>query len=134
MKHRNPIRRIMASSDSVQAKVLKITGLVAAGIAFGVLVAFLFGFVFKALWNWLMPDLFGLRQITFWQAFGIIVLAKILFGSMGHSHGKSRQLAADPGASSFYREFWETEGRAAFTAYLERKKAEKQSIDQEAGG
>lgn len=32
------------------------------------------------LWNWLMPAVFGLRAITFWQALGIFVLSQILFG------------------------------------------------------
>jgi hypothetical protein len=32
------------------------------------------------LWNWLMPSLFGLREITFWQAVGIMGLSWILFG------------------------------------------------------
>lgn len=31
------------------------------------------------LWNWLMPTLFGLPEITFWQACGLQVLATILF-------------------------------------------------------
>lgn len=32
------------------------------------------------LWNWLMPSIFGLAMINFWQALGILVLARILFG------------------------------------------------------
>jgi hypothetical protein len=32
------------------------------------------------LWNWLLPVLFGWRQITFWQAVGILVLCRMLFG------------------------------------------------------
>jgi hypothetical protein len=32
------------------------------------------------LWNWLLPALFGWRQITFWQAVGLLVLCRILFG------------------------------------------------------
>jgi len=40
-----------------------------------------------ALWNWLLPLLFGLHQITFWQALGILVLARILFGGWGHHGG-----------------------------------------------
>jgi len=35
------------------------------------------------LWNWLLPPLFGWRLITFWQAPGILVLCRILFGRMG---------------------------------------------------
>ena len=30
------------------------------------------------LWNWLMPDLFGLTTITFWQSMGLLVLVKTL--------------------------------------------------------
>ena len=41
------------------------------------------------LWNWLLPPLFGWRQITFWQALGILVLSRILFGGWG-SHGSGR--------------------------------------------
>jgi hypothetical protein len=41
------------------------------------------------LWNWLLPPLFGWRQITFWQALGILVLCRILVGGFG-LHGGSR--------------------------------------------
>src|SRR5216683_1323186 len=39
-----------------------------------------FGFMVMGLWNWLAPAVFGLRTITFWQALGILILSKILFG------------------------------------------------------
>jgi hypothetical protein len=39
-----------------------------------------FAFVVMGLWNWLMPALFGWHLITFWQALGLLVLSKILFG------------------------------------------------------
>ncbi|MGB8524353.1 MAG: hypothetical protein WCD43_15420 [Candidatus Acidiferrales bacterium] len=35
------------------------------------------------LWNWLLPPLFGWRQINFWQAFGLLALCRILFGGVG---------------------------------------------------
>jgi Ca2+/H+ antiporter, TMEM165/GDT1 family len=35
------------------------------------------------LWNWLTPTLFGWRQITFWQAFGLLALCRILVGGHG---------------------------------------------------
>jgi hypothetical protein len=47
---------------------------------FVVLALLVFGFVVMSLWNWLMPALFGLHVITFWQALGLLVLCKILFG------------------------------------------------------
>lgn len=39
-----------------------------------------FSFVVMRLWNWLMPELFGLHLITYWQALGVLILSKILFG------------------------------------------------------
>ncbi len=41
------------------------------------------GEVVMLLWNWLLPPLFGFRQITFWQALGILALCRILFGGFG---------------------------------------------------
>jgi hypothetical protein len=41
------------------------------------------GDVVRLLWNWLLPPLFGWRQITFWQALGILALCRILFGRLG---------------------------------------------------
>ena len=49
-------------------------------IVFVVLAVTLFSFVVMSLWNWLMPALFGSRLITFWQALGVLILSKILFG------------------------------------------------------
>ena len=45
------------------------------------------------LWNWLLPPLFGWRQITFWQALGILVLCRILFGGFGR-HGPLAPISA----------------------------------------
>jgi chromate transport protein ChrA len=39
-----------------------------------------FSFVVMSLWNWLTPALFGWHHITFWQALGLLLLSKILFG------------------------------------------------------
>jgi len=48
------------------------------------------GEVVRHLWNWLLPPLFGWRQITFWQALGILALCRILFGGFGfHGTGRS---------------------------------------------
>jgi hypothetical protein len=44
------------------------------------------GFAVRELWNWLMPTIFGLRMITFWQGLGLFVLGKMLLGGF-HRHG-----------------------------------------------
>ena len=48
------------------------------------------GEIVLQLWNWLLPPLFGWRQITFWQALGLLALCRILFGGFGrHGYGRS---------------------------------------------
>lgn len=118
----------------------------------GILAAAAFALVFailvKVLWNWLMPALFGLPIIGFWQAFGVLLLAKILFG--GHGHGKHHGDHADksghihnwfhrkvdvPGAMQRdawlgprsrdeFNAFWEAEGRDAFREFVDRRRRE----------
>ena len=41
-----------------------------------------FGQAVLQLWNWLMPAIFGLPVITFWQALGLLGLSWILFGGL----------------------------------------------------
>jgi hypothetical protein len=48
------------------------------------------GEVVMLLWNWLAPTLFGWRQITFWQALGLLALCRILFGGFGLGGGSHR--------------------------------------------
>jgi hypothetical protein len=48
-----------------------------------VLFAFLGGEIVRLLWNGLLPPLFGWRQVTFWQALGLLALCRILFGGFG---------------------------------------------------
>jgi hypothetical protein len=45
------------------------------------LAVILFGGPLMLLWNWLMPTIFYLDEITFWQACGLQLLATILFKS-----------------------------------------------------
>jgi len=126
-------------------KAFRIVGLAVGGVAFAVLFALLFGFVVKVLWNGLMPGLFGLGVITFWQAFGIVLLAKILFGGHGHGHGEHGRyfegrfrdkfkrpsgfeenagedgpVPGDGKQWRHFRKFWQEEGKEAFKAYLQK--------------
>ncbi|WP_075601860.1 hypothetical protein [Saccharicrinis aurantiacus] len=43
------------------------------------------------LWNWLMPAIFGLTIITYWQALGLLALSKILFSGFGRGHSCSNK-------------------------------------------
>jgi hypothetical protein len=66
--------------------ILAMVGLVALG-----------GVVVQQLWNWLLPPLFGWREIGFWQGIGLLALCRILFGGWGghrsHGPGMRRRVA-----------------------------------------
>jgi membrane protein required for beta-lactamase induction len=54
---------------------------VAAVIGMIAIAIVLLGYPLMLLWNWLMPIIFGLPEITFWQAIGLNFLSTILFKS-----------------------------------------------------
>ena len=62
---------------------LRIAGLVVLGVIGAALFALVFGWLVMILWNWLMPAIFHLGEIGYWQAFGIVILAKLIFGGIG---------------------------------------------------
>jgi hypothetical protein len=122
---------------------MRIIALTIGGVTLAVVFAFLFGWLVQALWNWLMPGLFHLPTISYWQAFGIVVLAKILFGGHPHpgrhhrpwrhhrKHWKEWGCGDDwkddtwkPSGSyrnwKYYDRYWREEGKAAFEAYIDR--------------
>ena len=112
----------------------RIISLVVAGVGFACLFALGFGWLIKWLWNWLMPSLFGLKAITYWQAFGLIVLLRLLFGSFHHGnhhrflHNRFQNWHRDndyewaPGGDHrnwrFYKSYWTERGKQDFEAYL----------------
>lgn len=55
-----------------------LAGLVAIVIII-IVIAVLLAFPTMILWNWVMPDIFGLCQINFGQALGLTLLSSCLF-------------------------------------------------------
>lgn len=118
---------------------MKIVGGVIAGIMVAVALSFIIGVIVMLLWNWLMPELFGLGEINYWQGFGIVLFVKLLFsnggsrketksGSTGKTyshHGKDRD------HEKTYEEWWESEGRVSFNEYMQKKQAGVSSGDVE---
>ena len=75
-------------------KPFTIVLMVIGGICAAVLLAFLFGIFVKLLWNALMPDIFGLPEIGYWQAVGLVILGHLLIGGGGdhvHKHYNRRK-------------------------------------------
>lgn len=119
---------------------------VLGGIIVGVVVAGVFAFVIGALimvlWNWLMPEIFELGTITYWQGFGIALLARLLFGGMGHTgecdkHSPKSRIKHSEHMHRFslrtgrlddmYEDWWEDEGSKSFDAYMKRDKNKEQT-------
>lgn len=65
-------------------------GWVVLVIAILFLVASFEAWILMLLWNWIVPMLFvGAKTLTFWGAFGVMLLCDILFGSVRvitHTH------------------------------------------------
>ena len=60
---------------------------IAKFLVMGIVFITVVGFVTMQLWNCLIPDLFHGPVITFWQALGLLLLGKLLFG--WHNHQRS---------------------------------------------
>jgi hypothetical protein len=59
-------------------------------IAFFIVALIVFGAIVMTLWNAILPDVTGVKTITFKQAIGILVLSKILFAGFGSRGGWGR--------------------------------------------
>ena len=81
------------------------------------------GWIVMVLWNLILPDVVGVRQISWWQALGILVLSRLLFGSwgrFGRRHLDHRK--------TMWRNKWKEmndEERAAFKARWREKCGQK---------
>ena len=133
--------------NGIAKKVMHIVGWALVGLSFAALFALVFGFLVKWIWNMLMPGLFGVTEITYWQAFGIVILAKLLFGGFGHHRhdhwdrgGKRHSHWSPPWRKcsdqdkglknkfnrwKYYEQFWKDEGKARFDEYVEKMEREK---------
>jgi len=57
---------------------------------FAIIAVGIVSFVVMSLWNALMPQIFAAKAISFWQALGLIVLSKLLFGGFRPYGGGGR--------------------------------------------
>ncbi|OIQ39125.1 MAG: hypothetical protein BM563_04755 [Bacteroidetes bacterium MedPE-SWsnd-G1] len=95
----------------------------------------LFGYVTMRLWNWLMPEIFDLTTITYWQAIGLLILAKFFFGGLGSERGSKKKKKTkdycnddkpkrDFSKWKLYDKFWEEEGNEAFNSFVKKERGE----------
>ena len=112
------------STDNRRCKPVMIGG----GIVLGIGVAILVGFIIMWLWNGLMPGLFELPAITYWQGLGLALLGRLLFGGVGGGNGhSSKKEKIHTHASNChgdysnnwqkYDQWWEAEGKKSFESF-----------------
>ncbi|MBD3385584.1 hypothetical protein GF407_11750 [candidate division KSB1 bacterium] len=89
--------------------ILRFVGWAILGVLFAAVMGLIFGFAVMWLWNWLMPALFGLPSIGFWQAWGLVILSHILFKSFPH-HGSHHH--DDRWKKKFHEKFMREEEEA----------------------
>lgn len=65
----------------------------------------LFIWFFQWLWNILLPDILGVKAINYWQAFGILLLSKILFGGFNGAKEKFRRRQSMDGQNNWKQKF-----------------------------
>ena len=56
-------------------------------VVLALVAAALMSFVVMRLWNWVMPPVFGLHEIGYWQALALLALTRILFGGFRRGFG-----------------------------------------------
>ena len=77
------------------------------------------------LWNALMPDIFGLPTLNYWQAAGLVALGRILFGGLGGrfmphgGHGRDERLFHHGNA---LREKWMNMSEEERMAFVEKER------------
>jgi len=108
---------------------------VLGGMAMAVVFGVLFGYFVMLLWNNLMPDLFGFKLITYWQGLGLVIMARLLFGSHGfcksghrsgrfNHHKEGHSCCCKDNDESTKEDWWQNEGKFAFQEYLKSTKVE----------
>lgn len=83
----------------------------------------LFIWFFQWLWNIVLPDVLGVKAITYWQSLGILVISKILFGGLANAKEKFRnrkRLGHDDG------EMWKQKLESRFCGTEEERDKVKQ--------
>ncbi len=123
---------IQYSEDPKERKAQKIALWTVVGLAGAIVFGLLFGLLIQFLWNATLTEMFDLPALSFWQAVGLFILAKLFFGfgaGSGGSPRKRKKQRADqqPSADAedvstladdeTFKKFWQEEGKASYQAF-----------------
>lgn len=83
-------------------------------LALACVLALLLGYVVMWLWNAILPAILPAHPISYWQSVGLLVLARILFGSLGHGRHKPLKEYRHGEAWRKYDEWWKEVGEQSY--------------------
>jgi hypothetical protein len=66
-------------------------GVILGALALALLASVITAFPVKWLWNWLVPEIFGLKTISALQAWGLVFLLHMLFPRSKSSWSKEKE-------------------------------------------
>ena len=93
--------------------------------AFGVLGVTVAGAVTMGLWNALMPAIFSLPAVSFWQALGLLLLSRLFFGHFGGRGRRGRFVRGwkylTPEERERFRDAMTPEQRERFSERMRRR-------------
>ncbi len=119
----------------------RVLGKIVLGVLIAALIAVAVGALVMVLWNWLMPEIFGLGTITYWQGFGLVLLLRLLIGGFGEHGTKGPKEPKGPGRhwhraqrvyhgghfDDVYEQWWQSEGAERFDQYMKERGKKEES-------
>jgi len=79
--------------------------------------------IVMALWNFLLPEILGVKTVNYWQAMGILILCKILFGGFQFGKGmrdfkdrkmREKMMNLSPEEREKFKEVWRNRCESGF--------------------
>ncbi len=116
-----------------------IVGMIVLVVLVTAVVVALAGLLVRWLWNQLMPGIFNLPSLSYWQAVGLFVLAQLFFGAGAKVETGNKTVKkgakqeseqktvhdGDPAEDDKYQDWWRNEGKQAFDLYKTKKSSPK---------
>ena len=115
----------------------RVLGKIILGVLIAAVIAVVVGALVMVLWNWLMPEIFGLGTITYWQGFGLVLLLRLLIGGFGehgskgpkegkgHRH-RSSESCRNGHFDDVYEQWWQSEGAEHFEQYMKQREKKEE--------
>ena len=123
---------IQYSDNSRIRKAQKIGLWSVVGLAGAVVFGMVFGLLIQFLWNATLAEMFGFPTLSFWQAIGLFILAKLFFGfgAGGNSSAQKRKKASNDkrlaveseddselADDESFKKYWQEEGKKSYEAF-----------------